>query len=69
MLMGQPLVYTVIVKDANGCELEKCRPARARILLRKGRARLLCLHPLTIQITATRETRGDGDIKSIKDIA
>ena len=64
--MGNSPEHTVIVMDAQGNALVSCRPARARLLLKRGAAKLLCLCPFTIQII---EMRNDGNIKSLKDHA
>ncbi|MEI7636037.1 MAG: RRXRR domain-containing protein [Syntrophus sp. (in: bacteria)] len=61
--MGKSNEYAVIVIDTHGCELEATRAARARLLMKKGRARMLCPHPFTIQLL--EETKNDGDTKSI----
>ena len=57
--MGKSEEYTVTVIDARGYKLDATRAARARLLLKKGRARILNTHPFTIQLL--EETRGDGD--------
>ncbi len=42
--------YDVSVKDSQGCDLDPCRAARARMLLKRGRAVILTCNPMTIQL-------------------
>lgn len=41
----------VLVQNKNGKPLSPCRPARARILLKKGDAKVVSLYPFTIRLT------------------
>ena len=45
----------VAVRAADGQSLAPCHPARARALVRRGRARLIRRHPPLIRLQASKE--------------
>jgi len=47
--------YSVIVMDCNGEQLNPCRPVRARILLKKGKAKVISTEPFRIRLTQERK--------------
>ena len=54
---------TVFVLDKKKRPLMPCRPARARRLLRAGRARVAGLHPFTIRLVD--RTRGESEVQPV----
>jgi len=57
--------YTVQVIDYDGTPLRPCRPARARLLLMRGRAEIMSYKPFTIRLVKPDEG-GNGIVKSGK---
>ncbi|SMB97151.1 HNH endonuclease [Thermanaeromonas toyohensis ToBE] len=41
----------VLVQNKDGSPLSPCHPARARIMLKKGKAKVVCTYPFTIKLT------------------
>lgn len=49
-MAGKDEQYSVIVLDPEGKDISNCRPARARILLARGRAEVVSKKPMTIRL-------------------
>lgn len=59
-LVSARQVYDVIVLDQNGEQLRPCRPARARILLKNGKARVISTKPFKIQMVDSGKEEAVG---------
>jgi len=57
----------VLVQNEDGSPLSPCHPARARILLKKGKAKVVSTYPFTIRLTHKVESPVINPTRAILD--